>query len=133
MPSAAELKEEFKYYMFFFYYSNSKLKNNRDGADFYVFNAGDFLAPSHKMIEGVDPKSKVCVAMNFTERKLVILGTQYAGEMKKGIFTIMHFLMPKKGVLSLHSSANLGKDGDVTLLFGLSCTGKTTLSADPHR
>jgi len=65
---------------------------------------------------------------------LVILGTQYAGEMKKGVFSVMHYLMPsKRNVLSLHSSATEGPDGDTTLLFGLSGTGKTTLSADPKR
>ena len=60
---------------------------------------------------------------------MVILGTQYAGEMKKGVFTIMNYLMPKKGHLPLHSSCNVGKDGDVALFFGLSGTGKTALSA----
>lgn len=64
---------------------------------------------------------------------MIILGTQYAGEMKKGVFTIMNYLMPKQGLLPLHSSCNEGKDGDVTLFFGLSGTGKTALSADPHR
>ena len=65
---------------------------------------------------------------------MVILGTEYAGEMKKGVFTVLFYEMPvKHNVLTLHSSANEGKDGDVTVFFGLSGTGKTTLSADPNR
>ncbi|KAJ3411166.1 Protein kinase C-like 1 [Chytridiales sp. JEL 0842] len=77
--------------------------------------------------------SSTSVSVNFARREMVILGTQYAGEMKKGVFTVMHYLMPRAGVLSLHSSANEGPNGDVSLFFGLSGTGKTTLSADPHR
>ena len=64
---------------------------------------------------------------------MVILGTNYAGEMKKGIFTAMNYWMPRRGVLSMHCSANQGKDGHSTLFFGLSGTGKTTLSSDPRR
>jgi len=97
--------------------------------DFHIFNAGEFTATDS--VEGVS--SKTCIAVNLTDRRMSILGTQYAGEMKKGVFGVMHYLMPKKGVLSLHASANEGENGDVTLLFGLSGTGKTTLSADPKR
>ena len=64
-------------------------------------------------------------------KEMVILGTQYAGEMKKGIFTVMHYLMPKRGILSLHSGCNVGKNDDVTLFFGLSGV-ITTLSCKPH-
>lgn len=96
-----------------------------DGADYYIFNAGEFKA--NKMIPDVG--SDTCVALNFAQRKMVILGTQYAGEMKKGVFSIMNYLMPKKGHLPLHSSCNVGKNGDVCLFFGLSGTGKTALSA----
>ncbi|KAI9327720.1 ATP-utilizing phosphoenolpyruvate carboxykinase [Zopfochytrium polystomum] len=97
--------------------------------DFTIFNAGQF--PANRYTTGMT--STTSIAVNFERREMVILGTQYAGEMKKGIFTVMHYLMPKAGVLSLHSSANEGPDGDVSLFFGLSGTGKTTLSADPHR
>jgi phosphoenolpyruvate carboxykinase (ATP) len=77
--------------------------------------------------------SKTSIDLNFECNELTILGTEYAGEMKKGVFSVMHYLMPKQGVLSMHCSANEGDDGDVSLFFGLSGTGKTTLSADPNR
>jgi phosphoenolpyruvate carboxykinase (ATP) len=107
-------------------------KDFADGADYYIFNAGEFPAPSTGILPGVS-KSGTCVSVNLSERKMVILGTQYAGEMKKGLFGVMHYLMPKQGILSMHCSANEGVNGDTTLLFGLSGTGKTTLSADPNR
>eukprot|EP00164_Ancoracysta_twista_P000195 GFYU01000283.1.p1 GENE.GFYU01000283.1~~GFYU01000283.1.p1 ORF type:complete len:549 (+),score=197.61 GFYU01000283.1:90-1736(+) len=97
--------------------------------DYTIYNAGQF--PANQLTEGVG--SKTCVSLDFMAKEMVILGTQYAGEMKKGVFTIMHYLMPNQGVVSLHASANSGPDGDVSLFFGLSGTGKTTLSADPHR
>lgn len=97
--------------------------------DYVIFNAG--ACDADPDVDGVD--SNTCVSLNFDEGEFVILGTQYAGEMKKGVFTIMHYLMPKRGVLSMHCSANEGENGDVSLFFGLSGTGKTTLSADPHR
>jgi phosphoenolpyruvate carboxykinase (ATP) len=104
-------------------------KDFKEGVDFTILNAGEFVADPH--IEGIT--SKTSVAVNFKEKELTILGTSYAGEMKKGVFGIMHFYMPKKGCLSMHCSANLGPDGDTTILFGLSGTGKTTLSSDPKR
>ena len=97
----------------------------QDGADYYIFNAGEFRASKH--IPQV--VNDVAVSLNFEQGKMVILGSQYAGEMKKGVFTIMNYLMPKKGHLPLHSSCNVGKNGDVCLFFGLSGTGKTALSA----
>lgn len=100
-----------------------------DGADYNIFNAGEFHAA--KNIPGIS--SDTSVALDFGTRTMVILGTQYAGEMKKGVFTIMNYLMPKQGLLPLHSSCNEGVNGDVTLFFGLSGTGKTALSADPQR
>tara|TARA_B100000809_G_scaffold195254_1_gene194598 strand:- start:3828 stop:5399 length:1572 start_codon:yes stop_codon:yes gene_type:complete len=97
--------------------------------DFTVYNAGSLEADTS--VEGVDTATNV--ALSFERNEMVILGTEYAGEMKKGVFTLMNYLMPRDGVLSMHCSANEGAAGDVSLFFGLSGTGKTTLSADPER
>ena len=97
--------------------------------DYVIFNAGAFPANQYTS----QMTSKTSVDLSFEHREMVILGTEYAGEMKKGVFTIMNYIMPKHDVLSMHCSANEGEDGDVTLFFGLSGTGKTTLSADARR
>jgi len=98
--------------------------------DYTIYNAGSF--PANRFTTGMT--SATSVAINFSEKEMVILGTEYAGEMKKGIFTVLFYEMPvKHNVLTLHSSANEGEKGDVTVFFGLSGTGKTTLSADPKR
>mmetsp|Transcript_8683 Transcript_8683/g.12954 ORF Transcript_8683/g.12954 Transcript_8683/m.12954 type:complete len:595 (-) Transcript_8683:175-1959(-) len=97
--------------------------------DFTIFNAGEF--PANRYTEGMT--SSTSVSLSLSRREMVILGTQYAGEMKKGLFTLFNYLMPKQGVLSMHASANEGDKGDVSIFFGLSGTGKTTLSSDPER
>jgi len=97
--------------------------------DYVIYNAGAFPADGHTR----QADRQTGVDLNFATKEVVILGTEYAGEMKKGVFTVMNYLMPKQGVLSMHCSANEGDAGDVSLFFGLSGTGKTTLSADLRR
>ena len=97
--------------------------------DYVIFNAGGF--PANRYTSKMT--SKTSIDVNLEKKEVVILGTEYAGEMKKGIFSIMNYLMPLKDVLPMHCSANVGEEGDVSVLFGLSGTGKTTLSADPKR
>ena len=98
--------------------------------DLTIYNAGAF--PANRLTAGMG--SKTSIDLNIEDGELVILGTEYAGEMKKGVFTAMNYLMPRRGVLSMHCSATADRDtGRSSLLFGLSGTGKTTLSADPKR
>ncbi len=94
-----------------------------------IFNAGRF--PANRYTTGMT--SKTSVDLNLATREMVILGTEYAGEMKKGVFTMMNYYMPKQDVLSMHCSATTDDTGQSSVMFGLSGTGKTTLSADPKR
>ncbi|HOL70230.1 MAG TPA: phosphoenolpyruvate carboxykinase (ATP) [Bryobacteraceae bacterium] len=97
--------------------------------EFTVIAAPSFLASP--IVDGT--RSETFIIANFAERLAIIGGSNYGGEIKKTIFTVLNFLLPLEGVLPMHCSANVGDDGDVAIFFGLSGTGKTTLSADPQR
>ena len=97
--------------------------------EFQILHAPDFQADP--AIDGV--RSSTAIALSFAQKTIVIAGTEYAGEIKKSIFTVMNWLLPTQGVMPMHCSANIGADGDTALFFGLSGTGKTTLSSDPDR
>ena len=97
--------------------------------DYVLLHAPDFQADP--ATDGV--RSSTAIALSFAQKLIVIAGTIYAGEIKKSIFTVMNWKLPAEGVLPMHCSANIGRDEDVAIFFGLSGTGKTTLSSDPKR
>ncbi len=107
---------------------------HRDEARQHVPEFTLIAAPSFRCDPRVDgTRSETAILLNFAQRLCLIANTAYAGEIKKSVFTVLNFLLPNEGVLAMHCSANVGARGDVALFFGLSGTGKTTLSADPHR
>jgi phosphoenolpyruvate carboxykinase (ATP) len=133
------------------YKMNIRVINENPWSNLFAYNM--FLRPTEEELDNFNPEWTIIQApgfkadpavdgtrqhnfavVSFTEKTIVIGGTGYTGEMKKGIFTVLNYILPhQKNVLSMHCSANMGQDGDVAVFFGLSGTGKTTLSADPNR
>ncbi len=133
------------------YRLNIRVINENPWSNLFAYNM--FLRPTEYELDEFEPEWTIIQApgfkadatvdgtrqhnfaiVSFTEKTIIIGGTGYTGEMKKGIFTILNYVLPfEKHVLSMHCSANVGKDGDTAVFFGLSGTGKTTLSADPNR
>ena len=107
----------------------SNEENDSHKPEFTIINFPSFQADPQR--DGT--RSPTFILMDFNQRLVLIGGTSYAGETKKSAFTIMNYLLPQRNVMSMHCSANIGADGDVAIFFGLSGTGKTTLSADPER
>ena len=97
--------------------------------DFTIYAAPDFKCVPE--VDGVN--SEAAIIINYSTHEVLIVGSGYSGEIKKSVFSVMNYVLPKKGILPMHCSANIGKDGDSAVFFGLSGTGKTTLSADPNR
>lgn len=107
--------------------SNDELENHQP--EFTMMCINEFEANTD--VDGTN--SNVFIIIDLSRKIILIGGTRYAGEMKKSMFSVMNYILPPKGVFPMHCSANIGKEGDTSLFFGLSGTGKTTLSADPYR
>jgi len=108
--------------------------NNQDQLRRHVPDFTLIVSPSFKVDPRIDgTRTDTAIMINFAERIAIVANSSYGGEIKKSVFTVMNYLLPLKGVMAMHCSANVGADGDVALFFGLSGTGKTTLSADPKR